>query len=234
MHRSRFLAALLALLLAPLAAAADTLNVCEDRDGDGRFGLVEVTLDPVLGRSEVLRPNLGTYQTCRQEIRNTGACAGNGTLCICEDRDSDGRFGIVRHPFLSRGQRVVEANVGNYFSCLDRMQAYGDTATRYHSCEDLDSDGRYGIVEHQLIPQIAPAQILEANYGNYYACTQRIAAHSQCQGNSYCACVDANQDGRFGVVWVNSQLVRSRVVQPNIGLYSACFPRMNWSTEWVN
>lgn len=225
--------ALAALLAAPALAGTDTLYVCQDRDNDGRFGLVEVLMEPARRDAEVLRGNIGTYQSCVAAISGQSACNGSDTLCACEDRDRDGRFGIVRHPYPATGRNVLAGNVGNYFSCQDRMNTYPSANDRYLTCDDYDNDGRFGVVAHQLAPETAPAQILQANYGNYYACTQRISAFSQCQGNSFCACVDANLDGRFGVVWVPGELRGTRVTRPNIGHYGSCFSSMNWN-DWVN
>ena len=90
------LTTLATLLAAPAFANADRLLICEDRDNDGRFGLVELTLAPAARDAEVMQPNLGTYQTCTAAIAQQGACNGSA-LCACEDRDRDGRFGIVRH-----------------------------------------------------------------------------------------------------------------------------------------
>lgn len=229
---SRF-SAIAVLLIIPTLSQADTLLVCEDRDNDGRFGLVEVTLQPAAAEASVVRGNIGTYQSCVAAIGQQSACNGSSTLCACEDRDQDGRFGIVRHAYPTTGRSVIAPNLGNYTTCQAQMNSYPSASDRYLTCDDYDNDGRYGVVSHQLVPQAAQAQVLQANFGNYYACTQQISAYSQCQGSTYCACVDADQDGRFGIVWVNSTLVSTRVTQPNIGQYGSCFSRMNWS-DWVN
>lgn len=225
--------ALVMCLATTAPSRADTLMVCEDRDGDGRFGLVEVVLDPAPRDASVVRGNIGTYQSCVSAIGQHSACNGSSTLCVCEDRDQDGRFGIVRHPYPTTGRNVIAGNIGNYFTCRNQLSGYPTSADRYLSCDDYDNDGRYGVVAHQLVPQAAQAEVLQANYGNYYACTQQLSSYSQCQGSTYCGCVDANQDGRFGIVWVNSTLVSTRVVQGNIGNYGSCFSRMDWS-DWVN
>jgi len=226
------LTTLATLLAAPAFANADRLLICEDRDNDGRFGLVELTLTPAARDAEVMQANLGTYQTCTAAIAQQGACNGSA-LCACEDRDRDGRFGIVRHPYPTTGPTVLEANTGNYFTCRDRLAAYPARNDRYLTCEDYDNDGRFGVVSHALVVQTPTASVIQPNIGNYYACTQQAASTAQCQGNAYCGCVDADGDGRFGIVRVPSRLASSRVTQPNIGAYGACFSNMNWP-DWVD
>ena len=89
---------------------------CEDRDQDGRFGVVRYTLDQYSSPAAVIRPNLGNYYTCRSRLKTDQGCKGNYT-CSCEDWDGDGRFGIVRYQGKVAESKIIRANIATYYEC---------------------------------------------------------------------------------------------------------------------
>jgi hypothetical protein len=87
---------------------------CEDRDNDGRFGVV-LYAKPT---DRVIKPNQGTYYHCTSMKTRLSECNRAATFCACEDRDKDGRFGVVLYTGVDRNKsKVLRPNQGTYYHC---------------------------------------------------------------------------------------------------------------------
>lgn len=213
----------LMLIFAAPAQADVKTKVCEDRDQDGRFGIVQYTIRQPVTKPAIVQPNIGTYNSCLTRKNQLAQCNGNA-LCTCEDWNNDGRFGVVKNIFPKKSASVLRANIGNYYSCVSYKNTNTrDTADSYHVCEDRDQDGRFGLLKYLLHERMAKPSVIVPNHGNYYSCTTRKNSLNQCKGNNLCSCEDWDKDGRFGVVkYPGVRVGGGRVLSPNVGTYNQC------------
>lgn len=216
------------LLLGAAHAQTTGFLHCVDSEFDGRFELVQLEMAPSVLDPTVLYPNLASYSSCQRTLRTLGECTGQGDLCSCQDHDGDGRFGVVKYPRPATNRVVLQANVGNYQGCEARRRGVRDTGTQYHTCEDYDEDGRFGIVRHNVAPILQPAILARPDYGTYQDCTMFTRTFDGCRGDSLCLCVDDDDDGRFSIFIQPDRYVGIDYLDPNAGNYPACFARQGW------
>ena len=166
------------------AAHAQTTGFlhCIDAEFDGRFELVQLEMAPSVLDPTVIYPNLASHSSCQRTLRTLGGCTGQGDLCSCQDYDGDGRFGVVKYPRPATNRVVLQANIGNYQGCEARRREVRDTGTQYHTCEDYDEDGRFGIVRHNVAPILQPAILARPDYGTYQDCTMFTRTFDGCGG----------------------------------------------------
>lgn len=83
---------------------------CEDRDRDGRYGIVRYDY---YNSDVVLDADYGSARTCTDTAAVHQNCGGRSPVyCRAEDRDRDGRFGVVRYDEYGRDD-VVLADFGS-------------------------------------------------------------------------------------------------------------------------
>lgn len=201
--------------------AAETFKVCEDFDGDGRFGIVEHAIDPDKRQMQELARNVGNYSKCVSSLPFVTGCTENGDLCACEDHDYDGWFSVMSHPLKTNGSMVLRANIGTYTSCMSELYTLFTSPDVQDVCEDRDNDGRFGIVRYALVQDGAWSVVLAPDQGNYQTCNSIRAGAGKC-AFGVCTCEDRNRDGRFGLVHYPGRLVTTKVLRGNIGSYEQC------------
>lgn len=215
-----------AFLLSTVTNADVSIKSCEDWDKDGRFGIVSHRLATPPSRPIVIKGNVGRYASCLSKISRTRQCKGKNTLCTCEDWDKDGRFGIVKNSSKKISSKVLRGNIGNYYQCVSHKKKYRNTATKYHSCEDWDKDGRFGLVRYRLKDKAPKGKVLKSNHGNYYKCSTYKSKLRACKSPALCTCEDWNKDGRFGVVKYQGKKVNSKVLRSDVGPYARCLSKI--------
>lgn len=227
--------AILAFVLLAGNAYAGTANFleCVDEDRDGRFSLNQIVHSPPAVDARVIMSNYGSYPRCRDTSRFLENCSDDSVLCACEDRDNDGRFGVVLRPGRLIRSNVVASNLGDYQQCRQRLRSYENTNDTYHTCDDYDNDGRFGIVQHWFDVQLEPATLAHNNYGPYQSCVEYAQSFRGCQRPGYCGCVDNDDDGRFSIYIMPGEVVRVNHFDHNLGNYQACFRRMNFADGWL-
>lgn len=198
------------------ATEAAAFCTCEDRDEDGRFGVVLHTN----GDEKVIKPNHGTYYACESLKAGLNECRQRGGFCACEDRDEQGQFGVVL--YQKAKAVVISPNRGTYYDCTSSKSNLEECTqgSNYCACEDHDNDGRFGVV---LYGQTT-GRVTHPNQGNYYQCTSFKTSLGACkEARNYCSCEDRDKDGRFGVVlYTGVNQNDSEVIRPNQGTYYHC------------
>jgi hypothetical protein len=102
-----------------------------------------------------------------------------GSVCTCEDWNSNGSFGVVSYQKVGTVKRdIIDANIGRYDKCMSFKSTLSICNQQVCTCEDWDKDGRFGAVVYFGLNKTR--KLLKGDVGDYYDCVSYKSSLSQC------------------------------------------------------
>lgn len=103
----------------PMPRPAQNTCRCEDRNYDGRYGIIRYSPHDRLDTGLTVASNLGTYGQCERIRTGYNSCNSRAqAIYTCEDQDRNGYFGVVKYDRFARRGVVIYGNYGTLHQCV--------------------------------------------------------------------------------------------------------------------